>query len=131
MGFQGYTQSKTDIETIENILKNQQNAWNQGDLEKFMDGYWQSDSLKFIGKNGITYGWKATLDRYRKGYPDKATMGTLQFTILHQEKISKYAILTIGKWHLKRDEKGDVEGYFSLLWRKIKGKWVICADHSS
>ena len=123
--------SKKDETTLKTILKNQQEAWNKGDLDGFMEGYWQSDSLKFIGKNGITYGWKATLDRYKKGYPDKATMGILEFTILHTDFISKDAILMIGKWYLKRDEKGDVGGHFSLLWRKIKGKWVICADHSS
>jgi len=123
--------SKKDDAALKAILKNQQEAWNKGDLDGFMEGYWQSDSLKFIGKNGITYGWKATLDRYKKGYPDKATMGILQFTILHIDSISKDAILMVGKWYLKRNEKGDVGGHFSLLWRKIKGKWVICADHSS
>lgn len=125
------TISKKDDAALKAILKNQQEAWNKGDLDGFMEGYWQSDSLKFIGKNGITYGWKATLDRYKKGYPDKATMGILQFTILHIDSISKDAILMVGKWYLKRNEKGDVGGHFSLLWRKIKGKWVICADHSS
>jgi len=123
--------NQKDETAINTILKNQQDAWNKGNLEGFMEGYWQSDSLKFVGKNGITYGWKATLERYKKGYPDKATMGTLQFTILHKEVISKDAILMIGKWQLQRAEKGDVSGHFSLLWRKIKGKWVICTDHSS
>lgn len=104
---------KKDDEALKAILKNQQEAWNKGDLDGFMEGYWQSDSLKFIGNNGITYGWKATLDRYKKNYPDKATMGVLQFTVLHTDSISKDAILMIGKWYLKRDEKGDVSGHFS------------------
>lgn len=120
-----------DILEIIHTFQNQQKAWNNGDLDGFMNGYWQSDSLKFIGKNGITYGYEATLERYKKSYPDVETMGKLKFDILSMKKLDKKHIFVIGKWHLKREEKEDLEGHFTLLWEKINKKWVIIADHSS
>ena len=119
-----------DREAILNILAQQENCWNLGNLECFMNGYWENDSLKFIGKNGITYGWDATLARYRKSYPDRSAMGKLSFDILHMDAAGKKSVLVIGKWHLKRLED-EPQGHFSLLWKKIEGEWVIVADHSS
>jgi len=124
-----YGQSK-DLKSITNILATQEKAWNNGDLVGFMNGYWQSDSLCFIGKRGLTYGWEATLANYKKSYPDTNAMGKLTFTLLRTEKISNKAYYVIGKWKLTRTN--DVlEGHFTLLWKKIKGQWVIVADHSS
>lgn len=120
-----------DSSEIMQTFQDQQKAWNNGDLEKFMNGYWQSDSLKFIGKNGITYGYESTLERYKKSYPDKATMGILKFDILSMKKLNKRHVFIIGKWHLKREEKENLEGHFTLIWEKINKKWVIIADHSS
>ncbi|HMX40181.1 MAG TPA: nuclear transport factor 2 family protein [Saprospiraceae bacterium] len=117
--------------TIRNIMAEQEAAWNRGDLPAFMEGYWHSDSLRFIGSKGLTYGWQATLDNYRRGYPDRATMGTLKFTILSVEKLSRRSAFVVGKWHLARGDKGDLSGHYTLLWRKIRGHWVIVADHSS
>ena len=108
----------------------QELAWNRGDLEAFMEGYWRSDSLRFIGSSGLTYGWQQTLDNYKKGYPDTDAMGKLKFTILSVEQLSKRSAFVIGKWHLTR-KAGDLSGHYTLLWKKIKGKWVIVADHSS
>ena len=118
---------KTEIDLV---LKLQAQAWNKGNLEQYMDGYWKSDSLQFIGKNGITKGWAATLANYKKSYPDKAAMGELTFEIYSREPLGDEHYLVIGKWHLKR-EKDDLGGHFSLLWKKIDGKWRIIADHSS
>lgn len=115
---------------IRAVMARQEAAWNRGDLEAFMDGYWRSDSLQFIGSRGLTYGWQQTLDNYRKGYPDRAAMGTLTFTLLRVELLSRKSAFVIGKWHLKR-AAGDLSGHFTLLWKKIKGEWVIVADHSS
>jgi uncharacterized protein (TIGR02246 family) len=123
--------SLKDEKSIRQVLARQVEAWNKGDLEQFMEGYWKSDSLRFIGKSGVTYGWEATLAGYQKSYPDKATMGTLRFEILHIEAVGKEAAFVVGKWSLQRPEKGDISRHFSLLWRKIKGNWVICTDHSS
>lgn len=116
---------------ITNILQAQQAAWNRADVRGFMEGYYQSDSLRFMGKSGITYGWQATLDRYLKNYPDAATMGQLQFTVLSLEALTPEMALMTGKWQLFRTEKENIEGYFSLIWKKNQSKWCIVFDHSS
>lgn len=112
------------------ILDKQTQAWNRGDIDAFMNGYWENDSLMFIGKSGVTYGWNNTLNNYKKGYPDTAAMGKLTFTLIQVKKLSgKYYHVT-GKWFLKRSV-GDVGGHYTLLFRKIRGQWVIISDHSS
>lgn len=127
----GMAQKASDREDILEVLQEQTENWNKGKMEKFMEGYWQSDSLKFIGKNGITYGWQQTLENYKTRYPDKESRGTLRFQILTVDFISKDAAFVIGKFFLTRPKKGDANGHFTLLWRKIKGEWLIVADHSS
>ena len=124
-----FAQTKDDI-AIKAVLSEQTNAWNAGNLEKFMQGYWQNDSLMFIGKSGVTYGWQKTLESYKKGYPDTAAMGKLHFTILQTKRLSVMYYFVVGKWHLTRTI-GDVGGHFTLLFKKIKNKWVIVSDHSS
>lgn len=119
-----------DRNAILEIMAHQETAWNTGDLEGFMKGYWESDSLRFIGKSGITFGWKPTLANYQRSYPDRAAMGQLHFTILRVESTGKHTAFVTGAWKLVR-EKDTPQGYFTLLWRKIDGKWVIVADHSS
>lgn len=127
-----YAQSNvTDNERIiRQIMAKQESAWNRADLEGFMEGYWKSDSLRFIGSRGLTFGWQQTLDNYKKSYPDAGTMGTLTFTLLSVEILSGESAFVVGKWHLKR-EKDDPAGHFTLLWKKVNGVWVIVADHSS
>lgn len=122
-------QSKNEL-AIREILNDQSAAWNRGDLDSFMNGYWENDSLMFIGKSGVTYGWNNTLNNYRKGYPDTTSMGKLSFVIISIKKLSKKYHHVVGKWHLKRSI-GDLGGHFTLLFRKIDGRWVIIADHSS
>lgn len=116
--------------TILKILDEQTAAWNRGDIDSFMKGYWENDSLMFIGKSGVTYGWENTLKNYKKGYPDTANMGKLTFTIIQVKKLSGRYYHVTGKWYLKRSV-GDVSGHYTLLWRKVNGQWVIIADHSS
>ena len=125
-----FAQSK-DEQQIRSILDAQTKAWNAGDINAFMKGYWQNDSLMFIGSKGITYGYNATLTNYRKSYPDSDAMGQLTFTILSVQQLSPKACYVIGKWFLKREKAGDVGGHFTLLWKKINVRWVIVADHSS
>ncbi|TGE14389.1 nuclear transport factor 2 family protein [Hymenobacter elongatus] len=117
--------------TIEQVLATQTAAWNRGDVASFMQGYWQSDSLVFIGKRGLTYGWQPTLDNYRRSYPDAAAMGHLTFSGLHITPISAQAAQVVGRWHLARPAAGDLTGHFLLVFRRINGQWVIVADHSS
>ncbi|HWY10060.1 MAG TPA: nuclear transport factor 2 family protein [Bacteroidia bacterium] len=111
-------------------MKKQEVAWNKANIDGFMQYYWNSDSLRFIGKSGITYGWQKTLDNYKKNYPSPEAMGILTFENITVEQLSQTHIFVIGKWDLKR-KTGDVGGHYSLLWKKIKGKWVIVADHTS
>lgn len=124
-----FAQSKDEL-AIRNTLDEQTAAWNRGDIDNFMKGYWENDSLMFIGKSGVTYGWTNTLKNYKKGYPDTAAMGKLTFTLIQLKKLSKEYYQVTGKWFLKRSI-GDVGGHFTLLFRKINGKWVIISDHSS
>jgi uncharacterized protein (TIGR02246 family) len=127
--FISQAQSK-DEQQIRNLLQTQVEAWNRGDLEAFMQTYWKSDSLMFIGKNGIKWGWDETLANYKKGYPDTAAMGKLSFNIIQVKRLSVMYCYVVGKWMLTRSI-GDLSGHYDLLLRKIKGKWVIISDHSS
>ena len=124
-----FAQSKDEL-TIRGILEMQTTAWNRGDIEGFMKGYWESDSLMFIGKSGVTYGWSNTLKNYKKNYPDTAAMGKLAFNLIEVKKLSKEYYHITGKWFLKRSI-GDIGGHYTLLFRKINGRWIIISDHSS
>ena len=124
-----HAQSK-DALLIRAAMDEQVNAWNAGDIDRFMNTYWHDDSLMFIGKSGVTYGWENTLKNYKKGYPDTAAMGKLDFQLLSVKRLSAIYFSVVGKWHLKRSV-GDVAGAFTLLFRKVKGRWVIISDHSS
>lgn len=108
----------------------QQNSWNTGDIEGFMQWYWKNDSLKFVSKNGISYGWQKVLDNYKKGYPTQEKMGTLKFDLLHISEADQSATV-VGKWKLSYSSKADVGGYFTLLWMKKKEGWRIVIDHTS
>ena len=119
-----------DEKAIRNILQQQIAQWNQGDIEHFMKGYWENDSLVFIGKKGPVYGYNKTLSNYKKGYPNKDYMGTLSFDILSVNPLGTDYYFVIGKFHLHR-KVGEAEGHFTLLFRKINGEWKIIADHSS
>jgi ketosteroid isomerase-like protein len=124
-----FAQSKDELQ-IRSILKAQEAAWNRADLNAFMKGYWESDSMLFLGKKGPTYGYSATLSNYLKSYPDTAHMGHFTSTIVSIKKLSKEYYIVVGQWYLKRSA-GDVGGYYSLLFRKIKKQWLIVMDHTS
>jgi ketosteroid isomerase-like protein len=126
----GVKAQQTPEKAIRQLMQQQIEAWNQGDIRTFMDTYWQSDSLLFIGKNGITYGWQATLERYKKSYPDTAAMGHLQFNLLEFKQLAPDYCFLVGKWHLRRTV-GDLQGHFTLVIRRVQGAWKIVADHSS
>lgn len=124
------TSKGQEKELIKTVLEQQRQSWNRGDLEGFMQSYWQSDSLLFVGKSGPKYGWSQTLANYKKSYPDKAAMGILTFDIKEVSLLDKQTAFVLGAWHLQRD-KDEPSGFFTLLMRKIKGKWVVVSDHSS
>src|ERR1700712_1849615 len=107
-------------QAIAKVLDDQRIAWNKGDISGYMEGYWQSDSLVFVGKTAPTYGWQTTLDHYKKGYPDKAAMGQLSFNIIQLKVLDATNAFVLGGWKLTR-EKDTPGGYFTLWFRKIKG----------
>ena len=124
-----FAQNKDEI-AIRQLMAQQTIAWNKGDINAFMQGYWENDSLVFIGKNGPTYGYAKTLGNYKKNYPDVNYMGKLKFDILEIRALNKDYYFVIGKWSLSR-KVGDANGTYTLLFKKIKGQWNIIADHSS
>lgn len=116
-------------QSIRSLLHEQEVAWNNGSIEEFMEGYWKSDSLRFIG-SGITTGWQATLERYKKSYPDRAAMGELRFEFFRFHFVSEDACLVTGRYYLKR-AADEPSGMFTLLVREMDGKWLIVYDHTS
>ncbi|MFY0687318.1 MAG: nuclear transport factor 2 family protein [Cyclobacteriaceae bacterium] len=122
--------AQSDEDLIREKMTQQEVCWNAGDLDCFMETYWNSEQLLFIGSKGLTYGWQQTLDNYRKGYPNKEAMGKLSFDLKKFEKLSKNHWFVVGQWKLSRSI-GDLDGHFSLIWKKFNGEWLIVADHSS
>ncbi len=117
---------------IMGIMANQEAAWNVGDLDGFMEAYWKSDSLLFVGSRGPTRGWSSTLENYRKGYPDRTSMGKLSFGVESLEFPAPDVALMLGSWKLEeRGELKPLSGWFSLVWQRMNGAWVIVRDHSS
>jgi len=119
-----------DAVSIRKVLDEQIKEWNKGNIEGFMQGYWRSDSLMFIGKSGINWGWQKTLDNYRKNYPDTIAMGKLSYDIILVKELSPEYYYVVGKWMLTRSI-GNLGGHYNLLFRKLNGQWLIIADHSS
>ena len=119
-----------DSLAIIDVLNKQQIDWNRGDIDEFMKGYLKSDKLVFSGSSGPIYGWKATLDRYKKTYSDQEKMGKLKFEILNVIALSPKVIQLQGKFNLTRSI-GDAFGYFTLNWIKVKNQWYIISDHTS
>ena len=120
-----------DRAAINAVLKAQQAAWNRGDVEAFLTGYWHSPELTFSGSNGVARGWDGVVARYKKNYPDRDSMGELDFSDLEMRFLGPSAALVLGKWHLKRETAGDIGGVFTLVWQKFPDGWKIIHDHTS
>ncbi len=115
---------------IKILLEAQAEAWNAGDIEAFMEGYWKSDELRFASGGAVTYGWAGTLDSYQRRYDNSEKMGKLTFSGLDIRVLSGTYALAFGRWDLKR--KGlDIGGFFTLLFEKRPEGWRIVADHTS
>jgi len=121
---------KADREAISAVLSAQQAAWNRGDVDVFLVGYWHSPELTFSGSSGVTRGWDGVLARYKKNYPDRGAMGQLDFSELEFRLLGADRALVLGRWHLKRD-KDDVGGVFTLVWQRFPDGWKIIHDHTS
>ncbi|MCD8414998.1 nuclear transport factor 2 family protein [Tenacibaculum dicentrarchi] len=120
---------KVEKKAILAVMKAQETAWSNHNLEGYMQGYWKSDSLKFYGSNGLTYGWNKTLSNYKKGYPTKAHSGVLKFKVNDISKITNGAYFVMGEYHLTR-KVGNAKGVFMIIFKKIKNQWKIIADTS-
>jgi uncharacterized protein (TIGR02246 family) len=119
-----------DRAAITAVLNMQQGAWNRGDVNAFLEGYWRSPDLTFSGSSGISRGWDGVMARYKRNYPDRAAMGQLEFSELEFRFLGPDAALVLGKWHLTR-AKGDIGGVFSLVWQRFPDRWKIVHDHTS
>ena len=122
--------SAKDSIDIMKVMKFQENAWNSGDINSFMEGYIKSDELVFSGKSGPVYGWNETKNRYLKNYPDTQTMGQLKFSVNKIQSVSSDVAFLIGEYYLTRSTE-DSYGHFTLFWKKINNKWLIISDHTS
>lgn len=119
-----------DKEAILKVLHTQEQAWNAGDIDRFMEGYLKSDSLMFVGSSGPTYGYEMVKANYKKNYPGKSGMGKLTFTIKKVELLCGDTAFVMGAFHLKRDQD-EPKGHFTLIFKKFKDGWKIISDHSS
>jgi uncharacterized protein (TIGR02246 family) len=121
-----------DRAAITQLLTSQQDAWNKGDIDAFMSAYWKSPDLTFSGTSGVQRGFEAVRERYKKVYPNRSTMGQLDFSDLEFHFIGNDGALVLGHWHLTRDkDKGDIGGVFSLVWQRFPEGWRIIHDHTS
>jgi beta-aspartyl-peptidase (threonine type) len=115
---------------IRAVLDAQVAAWNRGDIEGFMDGYWRSGETVFVSGDTVTHGWQTVLDRYKKGYDTRDKMGTLMFSELEIKLIGKDAAVATGRWQLTR-ASDTPHGRFTLIFRRTQQGWRIVHDHTS
>jgi uncharacterized protein (TIGR02246 family) len=121
-----------DRAAITQLIKDQQVNWNKGDIDAFVEAYWHSPDLTFSGAGGIERGFEAVQARYKKAYPNRSTMGQLDFSNLEFHFLGDDGALVLGHWHLTRDkDKGDISGVFSLVWQRFPEGWRIIHDHTS
>jgi ketosteroid isomerase-like protein len=112
------------------VLKMQQEAWNRGDIDAFMNGYWRSDQTVFVTGDEVTRGWQKVLNRYKKKYSDRAKMGTLTFSEIEITPLSADAAVVLGRWELQR-AADHPHGHFTLIFRRFSKDWKIVHDHTS
>lgn len=117
-------------DTIRQVLQTQQQAWNDGDIDRFMRSYWKSNELTFSSGGKVTRGWQATLEGYKQRYATRQEMGSLAFSELEITPLGHDAALVLGNWRLTR-ETDTPGGKFSLVFRRIDDQWLIVHDHTS
>ncbi|MBC99859.1 MAG: DUF4440 domain-containing protein [Crocinitomicaceae bacterium] len=124
--------SINNCDEIHELMKEQEKSWNMGNIDNFMEKYWDNDSLIFIGKSGINYGWKKTISNYKKSYRNKNEMGELKFKNIICNPLNDSTHIITGKWSLTRNDSiGNINGYYTLLWIKKLNGWKIIYDHTS
>jgi len=115
---------------IRAVLTAQQEAWNRGDIEEFMNGYWRSEETVFVSGDEVTHGWQKVLDRYKRNYSDRTKMGTLTFSDLEITPLGDESAVVLGRWKLER-RKDQPHGRFTLIFRRFPDGWKIVHDHTS
>jgi ketosteroid isomerase-like protein len=123
-------EESSEVEAVRSLLATQQAAWNEGDYEGFMEGYWRSDSLTFVSNGAQNRGWQTTLDNYRRRYPDRAAMGRLIFTLYDIRILSDQDAFVFGRFELERQTDRPT-GLFTLLLHKFGREWKVVFDHTS
>jgi beta-aspartyl-peptidase (threonine type) len=121
---------REDRAAIELLLAAQVKAWNGGNVDEFLKGYWRSEELTFSGSGGISRGWDGVRRRYLETYPDRKAMGTLAFSELEMRALGRDDVLVLGRWQLQR-ETGDLGGVFTLIVERKPEAWRIVHDHTS
>jgi beta-aspartyl-peptidase (threonine type) len=115
---------------VKQVLQTQVDAWNRGDVDAFMEHYWNSEDLTFSSGGKTTRGWAETLNGYRERYPTPDKMGRVTFSELEIVPLGNSAALVLGKWNLDRESE-PLSGNFTLVFRKLDGRWLIVHDHTS
>ena len=118
------------ISEIRDVLRAQQEAWNRGDIDGFMNGYARAETTVFVSGDEVRRGWQTVRDRYLSKYNDRAKMGTLTFSDLEIEQLGPDSAVALGRWELKR-ENDNPHGRFTLIFRKTPDGWRIVHDHTS
>ncbi len=124
-------ESGTAQAEIRNVLDTQVAAWNRGDIDGFMDGYWKSPEMRFASGGNIRQGWQAARDAYHAGYPDRAAMGTLTFSDLDIQVLSPDRALVFGRWALAATTRDTSDGLFTLVFQRFDDGWRVVHDHTS
>jgi uncharacterized protein (TIGR02246 family) len=123
-------ESSNSVTEIQSILKAQQDAWNRGDIDAFMNGYARSASTVFVSGDEVGRGWETVRERYQKKYSDRAKMGTLGFSDIEVTMLSQDAAVVLGRWNLKR-ASDEPHGQFTLVFKRLPEGWRIVHDHTS
>lgn len=119
-------------EGIKHLLVSQVEAWNHGDLEGFMQGYWHSPELTFFSGATVTKGWEPTLQRYRQRYQAEGKeMGKLEFQDLNIDLLSRRSAVVTGRWQLTMSDGKQPHGLFTLIFKRMPNGWRIVHDHTS
>jgi uncharacterized protein (TIGR02246 family) len=123
-------QPPNSVAEIQSVLSAQQDAWNRGDIDAFMNGYARSASTVFVSEDEVRRGWETVRDRYRLKYSDRAKMGTLSFSDIEVTMLSPDAAVVLGSWRLKRPND-EPHGRFTLIFKRLPEGWRIVHDHTS
>ena len=126
----GETDKDEIIAQVQQVLRTQQESWNRGDVEEFMNGYWHSEETVFVSGDDVTRGWQQVLDRYKRTYSDRTKMGVLSFSDLQVTPLSDDSAVALGRWELAR-KKDRPHGRFTLILRRLPEGWKIVHDHTS